>query len=313
MTGLHKRLFLLLSYVLLASCGGGGGSGPGVGTLSISLTDAPVDNAQAVVIFFTAATIQAADGSRTVVQVTDPVTQQAGRSIDLLQYAGNTSVVLFNQSLTAQNYSWIRLDVDFDPQKTYIQIAGNRYPLTCTSCENNGVKLNRSFSVTADATQAFVLDFDLRKSITDPQSTNNYKLRPTVRVVDTIAAGNIAGTVDGTLIAQLGGVTGCSVYVYGGQVSSPDDVYIPDTGNVPTGYNNPVTTATVTYDSQTSTYKYMAGYLPAGTYTASLTCDAELDDPMLDDSNVSFTHTTQVTVIPGATTTLNFNPLVSQP
>ena len=38
--------------VLVAACGGGGGNEDGTGTLSLAVTDAPVDDAQAVVIQF---------------------------------------------------------------------------------------------------------------------------------------------------------------------------------------------------------------------------------------------------------------------
>lgn len=305
------RYSLLSAIIFLFIACGGGGGGSSSGTLSISLTDAPVDSAEAVVIFVTGATIQAGDGTRTTVAVNDPLTNKPGRSIDLLKLTGSKSVLLFTDVMTAQDYSWIRLDVDLSPQKSYIQIAGNQYALTCNSCLQNGIKVNRSFTVSADATQAFVLDFDLRKSITDPQSNNTYKLRPTIRMVAANAAGNISGSVDGTLISQLGGVTGCSVYVYQGQVT-PDDIYLPDTGSVPTTHINPVTVANVSLDTTTMTYSYDAAYLPAGTYTVSLTCEAENDNTPLDDV-IAFTQTRVVTVTAGSSTTVNYTVPVTVP
>jgi hypothetical protein len=210
------------------------------------------------------------------------------------------------------NYSWIRLEVDFDPLKTYIQIDGNRYPLNCNSCANTGLKLNRSFDVTTDNTLSFTLDFDLGKSITEipttPPAVRNFKLRPTVRIIETAAAGNISGTVDGTLISSIdvpdaGG--DCVVYVYEGSDATPNDIYVPDVGNPPNSWNNPIVTAPV--ELNVSTYEYTAAYLPEGEYTVSLTCDAENDDPLvMNDIDVNFTGTANATVTAGTTFTVNF-------
>lgn len=289
----------------MVGCGGGGGTDAGTGDLSLSITDAPVDGADAVVVFFDAVTVQSGGGSRQTYTVTDPVTDQPGRSVDLLQLTGSRSVVLLdNQQLTAGQYSWVRLDVDLDPSRSYIEVAGQRHELRCTSCDNNGLKLNRSFNVPADGAIAFTVDFDLRSSISDPQSGLHYNLRPTLRIVETALAGNIAGTVDGTLITNLSGGP-CAVYVYEGGGVAPNDIFRPDVGDPPVTWNNPVGTAPVEFDG--SAYSYEAGYLPAGTYTAALTCDAQLDDPTMDDSgSVSFTGADTVSVTAGSTTPKNF-------
>jgi hypothetical protein len=295
-------LFSGLIGSTLAGCGGGGGSDTGV--LSLDVTDGPVDGADAVVVFFDAVTVQSGNGGRTTYGVTDPVTHEPGRSIDLLQLTGSKSVALLDTELTAGQYSWLRLDVDLDPAKSYFEKGGQRYELRCGSCDNNGLKLNRSFNVPADGVVAYTLDFDLRKSISDPQSGTYYNLRPTVRVVETALAGNIAGTVDTTLIAGLGGGP-CAVYVYEGAGVTPNDIYIPNTGNIPVNWNNPVATASVEFDGLAFTYE--AGYLPEGTYTTVLTCDALADDPAADDSGVvGFTGADDVPVTAGATTQKDF-------
>jgi hypothetical protein len=300
------KVILIAGLVGLSMVGcGGGGTGGGTGDLSLSITDASVDGADAVVVFFDAVTVQAGGGSRQTYTVTDPVTGQPGRSIDLLQLTGSRSVVLLdNQQLSAGQYSWVRLDVDLDPSRSYIEVAGQRRELRCTSCDNNGLKLNRSFNVPADGAIAFTVDFDLRSSISDPQSGPHYNLRPTLRIVETALAGNIAGTVDGTLIASLGGGP-CAVYVYEGSGVMPNDIFLPDVGDPPVTWTNPVSTAPVEFDG--SSYGYEASYLPAGTYTAALTCDAQLDDPTMDDcGSVNFTGADTVSVTAGSTTPKDF-------
>ena len=301
---LHPTL-LIPTLLLLTAIGACGGGSSASGRLTLSLTDAPVDTADAVVIHFTAIVVQRDNGGpRSEYSLTDPVTHQPGRSIDLLQLNSGKSTVLFDRSLPAGSYSWIRLAVDFDPQKTYIEIGGLRYALSCVSCEQNGLKLNRSFSLDGNGPLSLTLDFDLRKSITDPNSNHDYKLRPTIRIVETAPAGIITGAVSESLMTPLGG---CSVYVYEGMNVIPGDIYLPLDGTTPTGARTPVTTAPVIYDSDTATYTYRAAYLPAGAYTIALTCDGEEDNPLQADTGVTFYGTDNVNVTPGEITNFNFN------
>lgn len=136
------------------------------------------------------------------------------------------------QKLSAGKYSWLRLDGDLDPSRSYIEVAGQRHELRCTSFANNGLKLTRSFNVPADGAIAFTVDFDLRSSISDPQSGLHYNLRPTLSIVETALTGNIAGTVDGNLITSLGGGA-CAVYVYESSGVIPNDIFLPDAGDPP--------------------------------------------------------------------------------
>jgi len=283
--------FLSILFLSIGMTACGGGNVQGTGTVEISITDAPVDSAEAVVIHFTEAALHGPDGTTTV-KVIDPVTDQPGRSIDLLQLQGGMWTGLFTDEVTAGQYSWIRLTLDMS--QSYIQINGQQYALRCTSCENSGYRLNRSFNVVADGTMALMLDFDLRKSITDPSSGIDYILRPTVRVIETAASGAIKGDIDASLIANLGGFTGCSVYAFADNDALLDDVYIPIDMPIPSEQNNPVSTAKVVYEN--NIYQYTLSFLPAGDYTVALTCDADMDSAATDDT-LTFSDPVNVTVI----------------
>ena len=293
--------FLSILFISIGMTACGGGNVQGTGAVEIGITDAPVDSAEAVVIHFTEATLHGPDGN-TLVPVIDPVTNQIGRSIDLLQLQGGMWTGLFTNVVTAGHYSWIRLTLDMS--KSYIQINGQQYALRCTSCENNGYRLNRSFNVVADSTMALMLDFDLRKSITDPSSGIDYILRPTVRVVETAASGNITGEIDLNLIANLGGFTGCSVYAFEGNGALLDDVYIPVDISIPGEQNNPISTAKVVYEN--NIYQYTLSFLPAGDYTVALTCDADMDSAAEDDM-LTFSDPVNVPVIAGETSNGDIN------
>jgi hypothetical protein len=294
-----------LLSALTVSCSDGGSASSG--SLSVGVTDAPVNYSEVeeVVVNFTGVTIKGPQGEVTYA-VTDPVNpESSSRSIDLLALSGGKSVVLFDQSLKVGKYNWLRLDTD--PSKTYITVNGLQYALRCSSCEQNGFKLNRSFRIDDDGVVAFTIDFDLNKSITDPQSGDHYELRPTARVVENASAGNIAGTVSDTVISGLYGEQGeqdyCAVYVYAGDVA-PDDIYLPESGT-PSSHVNPVSTARVAYDGNTESYRYTAGFLPAGQYSVALTCDTASDD-IIEDNAITFYGPDTVAVIEQQTTVHNF-------
>lgn len=288
-------LSIIFLSVGFTACGGGDGGGPGTGTIEVGVTDAPVDNAEAVVIHFTEATLHGPNGNNTI-EVFDPVTDEPGRSIDLLQLQGGMWTGLFNDVVFAGQYSWIRLTLDLS--QSYIQINDQQYALRCTSCENNGYKLNRSFTVDTDGIMTLMLDFDLRKSITDPSSGTDYILRPTVRVVETAASGEITGEIGQNLITDLGGFSGCSVYAFNGNDAQLDDIYIPIDMGIPAGQNNPVSSAKLVYEN--NIYYYTLSFLPAGDYTIALTCDADMDSAATDDI-LTFSDPINVPVVAGQT------------
>lgn len=299
---------VILLALLLSACGGGGtGNEPGQGRLEVGLTDAPVDSALAVVIYFTSVTLHGDDGNM-VVEVQDQ-DGNPGRSIDLLALQSGQWTGLFDEIVPAGHYSWMRLTMDFS--RSYIETNEGVFGLRCTSCEQNGLRLNRSFNVDRDAVLALMLDFDLRKSITDPNPNDqlgDYILRPTVRTIATAASGRISGTVDPTLISQLGGVPGCSVYVFNGNDAVLDDVFIPfEPAQADPNQNNPLTTARISEDGTNS---YTAAFLPAGNYTAAVTCDAEIDNADSNDS-LNFSDSMNVTVVAGDTIPANFSAPVT--
>ena len=290
-------LFLLLLSLVLTSCGGG--STDNTGQVKFSITDAPIDSAEKVVIHFDSVTLHGPNGDNRV-SIVDPETINDGRDIDLLLLQSGQWTGLFDTEVTAGHYSWIRLWLDLE--KSYIQIAGSQYALRCTSCENSGYRINTSFDVEADSTLTMMLDFDLRKSITDPDGPAlDYILRPTVRMVNSAASGAITGNVDPTLITLLGN-DNCSIYVFDGHDAQLDDVYIPISDAIPEIQNNPVSSTKV---ANISPYSYTAAFLPEGSYTIAVTCDTESDSAATDDT-LTFSEAQNIIVTAGTTTTANF-------
>jgi len=288
--------------VMLAGClGGSSGSD---GTLTLGITDAPIDGAQHVYVQFSGIQLHGSSaGDITLTFCQDPVSASktvvsAGtcaikkpKQIDLLNFSsGKSEELLGDYTLAAGHYQWMRLLVDTDGQlDSYIVLGdGSSHDLTIPSGAETGLKLVRGFDVAAGGNSNFTIDFDLRKSV--HSANGNYMLRPTLRLLDNLQVGSIAGTVSANLL------TNCSspaVYVYSGSGVTPTDVNT----NLDTG---PIASAAVNLTDNT----YKAAFLEAGNYTVAFTC-AATDDPATTDA-LSFAGTSTVTVTASTKTTHNF-------
>ncbi|MGB5718427.1 MAG: DUF4382 domain-containing protein [Gammaproteobacteria bacterium] len=301
----HSRLINCFTATgvaaLLVACGGGGGGGASTGSLSVGVTDAPVTEDVDVCIHFTGITLHHSDGDRIRIpydpsaytDATECVSNRpadnplsAENAVNLSALQGELSVKLMeSEEVKAGRYNWIRLDVD--ESLSYVMDSGGQQALSCPSCsgEQSGLKLNRGITVPAGGEADFIIDINLAKSL-NKKPSGDYKMRPTLRLVDLSETGHIRGSVDATLVPELisDTDTGCSVYVYAGHGVTPDDYHDAD---------NILTSAKVLYAPGSMTYKYSAAYLPTDTstdptlYTVALTCDD--DDPEVDQDNDSST------------------------
>jgi hypothetical protein len=312
-TGSRFLNFLALAglMLLLSACGGGGGdSAAGSGSLSLGLTDGPVDDLEQVVVTFTEVIVHPAGGGQDLVFDMTEGGTTSGVSVDLKTLTqGNSIRLLEDEPLPAGNYSWIRLVIN--PDETYVvDLSGAELLLDCSSCDESHLKLNRSFKISAAGLVDFTIDFDLRKSITlqqpnkVPYEDYQYKLRPTLRIIETqVASAYISGTVDQALVDPAPSPAtlpdACAVYVYTGDEATvdPDDICIND--QYPAACpqaDRPLTTADVALDTNTGLYAYQTGYLYPGTYTVALLCEEDVADA---DDNVTFLGEAQVDAVAG--------------
>jgi hypothetical protein len=264
------------------------------------VTDAPVDSALRVVVFFASVEIKPANGQAFTVDVSD--------QIDLLALSGGGSeIILHEVELDAGHYNWIRLEVNAEAtmMDSFIELDdGSIHSLFIPSGDQNGLKLIGGFDVPAGGNASFTLDFDLRKSVHNPIGLlPDYILRPTVKMIDTGVngdpVGGIRGMVSSLLIFdELCGGTGDAVYVFSGPNSPIDDLDGIDP--------DPVASAVVTLNTITGQYIYLVDNLPIGVYTVAFTCQALNDDPATSDSIAFLGDTFNVTVEDGIITEQNF-------
>ncbi|MEJ2140789.1 MAG: DUF4382 domain-containing protein [Gammaproteobacteria bacterium] len=289
---------VLLASFLLTACGGG--STGATGKLNLNITDAPIDKAAEVVVAFSGLSIKPADGPAFDINFEDSNGNPEIKYIDLLSLQGANSLnILDDYTLPAGHYNWIRLHVISSKNTTdsYIVIeqGGMMYPLYVPSGDETGLKLNRGFTILADRTATFTIDFDLRKSVVEPANPSTaYKLKPTLRIVENQNAGNIVGTI-GNITLNDASCTGTdyAVYAFSGAGVMPDDMDGIDP--------DPVSSSLLT-----DTFSYGIGFLEQGDYTLAFTCQAADD---LEDSSesISFIGAKTVTVVAGQTITEDFD------
>ena len=286
---------LLVVLCCVAACGGGGGGGGGTGTLTLSITDAPIDDAAAVVVEFTGVELKPAGGGRVVFDFDTP------RQIDLLSLQGNDSTPLLDGvEVPAGDYNWIRLKVNAakGTLDSYVELEDHsQVSLFIPSGEQSGLKLVSGFTVAQGGIADFTIDFDLRKSVHDPVGQEGYFLRPALRLVDNLEVGSISGTVPDSYVNAPGCSGGHAVYLYAGY-----DAVVDDVGSA----NEPLTSALVVSDSDSGPHHYTIGFVAAGYhYTIAFTCQAASDDPELDDV-IDFVGAANVDVTAGADTSHDF-------
>lgn len=273
--------------VLVGCSGGSSGSGPGTGVVSLSVSDAPVQNLRQVCIEFAAAEFKKAGSSNQVISF-DPV-----RKVDLLAYQGmNAAPLLTDETLEAGEYQWVRLaanaardgnggagagtnDTECVGSGSYVVTdSGAVHGLYIPSSAESGLKLNRGFTLPLGGGVDFVAEFDLMKSIHAPAGLDpDYIMRPTIRLLDRTETGSVAGEVSLALATQAECMP--AVYLYAAGVV-PDDNEDDGEGDSV----DPIASAMVAMQND-GRYRYQIGPVLAGTYDLAFSCDA--DDPATDD------------------------------
>jgi hypothetical protein len=177
----------------------------GRATVTVKLTDAPVDAStiQGVVVSFTGVQLASGNGDD------DPETTwtfDPPREVELLDLVnGKTETLLDSVSLPAGTFSQIRFLVDLQQSEdsapatpaSYVTVSGENSALFVPSGQQTGYKavFNGAVDVPANGDLTFVVDWDVRKALVE--TGGRYILKPTFRVVVEDEAGSIAGSISG--------------------------------------------------------------------------------------------------------------------
>jgi hypothetical protein len=282
-SGLRKRNVAMAASLFLASC---------EGTITTDLvTSAPADpTLQQVVAPFMGIEFERSDGG------TERFAFDEAERIDLLTFVNGTPLrILTDEELPEGTYTGVRLLFDADSSDSAYVLDGRGAQRDLTVSNSDYAPVNFAVEEEESSSEEITLTLDLRMSLS-VDDRNRYTLQPKIRSVRTEDAGELEGTVSARcLSAGSTNQTKAAIYLFSGRNVSPDDI---DGQGV-----EPYATTAVMLDG--SGFSYRFPFIDAGSYTATLVCDATGDDPLTDDE-LTFRGTANVEISEGETTERNF-------
>jgi len=259
-----NALAAAITLTALVGCGGESDTA----TLTLGLTDAPVNGVTAVNLHINSIELK---------KNSDTFSFEVNQTVNLLDLQGSTSLNLVDQAtLPSGQYQYIRVDVDQEQSSLTLEDGSEGVEFNIPSAAQSGLKLNSPFVLSANGNANFTLDFDVAKSL----SLNNkgYTMRPTIRIVDNSEVGHITGTVAGELASCEETL---SVYAFEGNGAEFQEI---------TEAGGPITSAVVALNEDSLAYEFELGFLEAGEYRLDLICAT--DDPTQDDGISSLQNVT---------------------
>lgn len=269
-----KVALLAAGALALAACGSDTRSG--TGTVSFYMTDAPVDEAEALILGMEYFELKPANGPAFRVDFDEELYDEHGVvELNILDYTkGLAATLVSGEEIPAGDYEWLR--IFFDESRSHIVIDGEQYSFFMPSGEQTGYKAIGGFTVPVNQEVAYMLDFDVRRSVLEPPGLGphgeprRFLLKPTVRLMNLEDTGGVRGSVALELLAEANDEEVCAggdaVYVFEGEAVDPlaEDV-LPLASDV----------VDLAEDSLAGEYALM--YLLPRTYTLAFTCSASLD------------------------------------
>lgn len=181
--------FLIVLSLLITGCdlGSGGGSG----TLTVEMTDAPIDSTDAVNVF-----IERVEVNRQGDPEGWTILSEPQQSYDLLELTNGATTVIGSTELEPGLYPQIRLILSQDGHS--VEVEGNIYDMFVPSGAQTGVKLDINAEIEEDIEYVLLLDFDASRSVVEAGANeqNPYILKPVIKAKEKAITGNIEGTVD---------------------------------------------------------------------------------------------------------------------
>lgn len=253
---------------------------------SLGVSDAPVDEAQAVYIEIDSISLSQTFSEDSPAQVTidtfasDDRGQLETIQVNLLDFQGSSQLKIVDEAQGVELENGIyNMELNVIDSGSYVMFDGDE--------RQHDIKIPSSrlrlgeFTVTEQAVQvndspAYTIEFDLRQSLVQRGNANNnngYIIKPHgVRIV------SLAGNIEGTVSSDLTNLGKCTAYLYEGTVTEFADMFDADDESFVTPAEEitgtaPLATATVNTEGN-----FSIGFVQAGDYQLALTCGTEVDD-----------------------------------
>jgi hypothetical protein len=193
-------IFWVCIMMSLTACGGSDESSSAAGSLSLKLTDATTNDYKAV--YVTIEEVQVCTDDENEGDENSWFTVAEPRSTyNLLELVNGVQEQLGVTDLDAGRYNQMRLIIGTDaygdhPYANYIVIVddeNNPHELKIPSGIQTGIKLVSGFEIYENQTTELILDFDASRSVVKAGNSGKWLLKPTIKVIGTVAT--ISGTV----------------------------------------------------------------------------------------------------------------------
>ncbi|MEM7657490.1 MAG: DUF4382 domain-containing protein [Bacteroidota bacterium] len=232
------------------------------GTVSVALTDAPIDDASVQGAFVTVAAIKV-DG--------ELYTGLEGKqTIDLLAYQNGETLAFGETEIAAGTYQELSLVLDLEsdasgqaPGCYVLTESGEKINLAGSLSNTIELRARQSFDVETSATTELVVDVDLRKAI-QRSSSDSYEfvseaeLDASVRAVQPASSGTVEGEVSANIGTELDQVV---VYAYQKGTFNKEAETEARNG---IAFRNAVSSSLAVHSGDT--YLYTLAFLEAGEY-----------------------------------------------
>ncbi|GLP95172.1 DUF4382 domain-containing protein [Paraferrimonas sedimenticola] len=267
---------------------------PATAIVSFSVSDAPVDFANQVVVSYAAISLRHSDGTTYDLPVNGEDGNETVAKVDLLNYQdGESRLIISNVELPVGDYTDFTLHTyecaqnhNGSAEHCYVEDLEGIKPLKTPS---NKLRLG-DFSVSSDGVQAYTIEFNLRQSMTMTAGGAGYNLKPHgVRILDNSTVSSLFGKVEPSLFTAGVGCEDNSdhqtsfVYLY--EAPLAEDAILGDEFDpavdteAPEDVVAPIASTGVKEDGENG-YGYHFGFIAPGDYVVAFSCSADGDmDP----------------------------------
>ncbi|HEA16366.1 MAG TPA: DUF4382 domain-containing protein [Pseudoalteromonas prydzensis] len=293
---MNIKTTLLSSAILVAltACGGSDNDDspttPQSAKFSLGVSDAPVSGLREVNVVFNSITLRQAEVGQDITFATREADDESKpEMVNLLDYTGDENDLTMTSHVVYED--------------------GSIAPLVVKRKGNDGIgEIQLDGFTLNQADNDFVLEFDLKKSLVDPQNSDEIFLKPRgVRLENLAESEDIEGTVSDALIANcetdniaLAAADGSfahALYLYSSDVAAPLDIYEVNEDETPA--DAPLATADVVFDSEDNQYEFELAFITPGDYQLAYTCAAHIDDAEIQDEAFTLYQVKPITVTAG--------------
>lgn len=182
--------FALIISLAMIVIGCGTGTDGGTGTMTVEMTDAPIDSADAVNVYIERVEVESQDGSGWV------TLNEPQQNYNLLELVNGATEVIGSSELEAGTYTQIRLILSQNGHS--VVVDGQEHNMKVPSGAETGVKLNVNAEIEEGIEYVLLLDFDASRSVVKAGQSGKYLLKPVIKASEKVITGSIAGTIDPT-------------------------------------------------------------------------------------------------------------------